>query len=51
MRARRRVLALALIMALILAPGVDFLVGLRLPRFVALLVVLCTLVVGIGLLG
>jgi predicted PurR-regulated permease PerM len=45
------VFALALIMALALAPAVDFLVGLGLPRFLALLVVLCALAVGIGLLG
>ena len=45
------VFALALIMALVLAPAVDFLVGLGLPRFLALLAVLCALAVGIGLLG
>ena len=45
------VLALALIIALILAPAVDLLVRLRLPRFLALLVVLAGVVVGFGLLG
>lgn len=45
------VLALALIIALILAPAVDLLVRLRFPRFVALLVVLAGVVVGFGLLG
>jgi predicted PurR-regulated permease PerM len=45
------VLALALIIALILAPAVDLLVRLRFPRFLALLVVLAAVVVGFGLLG
>jgi predicted PurR-regulated permease PerM len=45
------VLALALIIALILAPAVDLLVRLRFPRFLALLVVLAGVVVGFGLLG
>jgi predicted PurR-regulated permease PerM len=45
------VLALALIIALILAPAVDLLVRLRFPRFLALLVVLAGLVVSFGLLG
>ena len=45
------VLALALIMALVLTPAVEFLVGLGLPRFLALVAVLCAFVVGIGLLG
>lgn len=45
------VLALALLIALILAPAVDLLVRLRFPRFLALLVVLSGVVVGFGLLG
>lgn len=45
------VLALALLLALILAPAVNFLVRLRFPRFLALLVVLGGVVVGFGLLG
>ena len=45
------VLALALIIALVLAPAVDLLVRLKFPRVLALLVVLGALGVGIGLLG
>src|SRR5919202_5710738 len=45
------VLALALLIALILDPAVNLLVGLRFPRFLALLVVLGSVLVGIGLLG
>lgn len=45
------VLALALLMAMILAPAVDLLVRIKLPRFLALLVVLVGVVVGFGLLG
>src|SRR5919199_3301462 len=45
------VLALALLIALILDPVVNLLVRLRIPRFLALLVVLAGAVVGIGLLG
>ncbi len=45
------VLALALLIALILDPAVNLLVRLRLPRFLALLVVLACVVVGLGLLG
>ncbi len=45
------VLALALLIALILDPAVNLLVRLRLPRFLALLVVLAGVVVGLGLLG
>jgi predicted PurR-regulated permease PerM len=45
------VLALALLIALILDPAVNLLVRLRFPRFLALLVVLAGVVVGIGLLG
>src|SRR5919202_2944198 len=45
------VLALALLIALILDPAVNLLVRLRIPRFLALLVVLAGVVVGIGLLG
>jgi len=45
------VLALALLIALILAPAVDFLVYLKFPRILALLVVLAGAVVGFGLLG
>jgi predicted PurR-regulated permease PerM len=45
------VLALALLIALILDPAVNLLVRLRIPRFLALLVVLASVVVGIGLLG
>lgn len=45
------VLALALLIALILAPAVDLLVYLRFPRILALLVVLAGVVLGLGLLG
>ncbi|MBA4114972.1 MAG: AI-2E family transporter [Rubrobacter sp.] len=45
------VLALALLMAMILAPAVDALVRIRFPRFLALLVVVAGVVVGFGLLG
>ncbi len=45
------VLALALLIALILAPAVDLLVYLKFPRVLALLVVLAGVVVGFGLLG
>src|ERR671938_372293 len=45
------VLALALLIALILDPAVNLLVRLRFPRFLALLVVLAGVVVGLGLLG
>src|SRR5215210_5444417 len=45
------VLALALLIALILAPAVDLLVRLKFPRFLALLVVLGGVIVGFGLLG
>lgn len=45
------VLALALLMALILAPAVDLLVYLKFPRVLALLVVMAGVVVGFGLLG
>ncbi len=45
------VLALALLIALILAPAVNLLVRLKLPRFLALLVVLSGVVLGFGLLG
>src|SRR3712207_5933105 len=45
------VLALALIIALVISPAVDLLVGLGLPRFLALAVVVGTVAVGIGLLG
>ncbi len=45
------VLALALLIALILDPAVNLLVSLRFPRFLALLVVLGGVVVGLGLLG
>lgn len=45
------VLALALIIALVLAPAVGFLVGLGLPRFLALVVVVGAVVVGVGLVG
>ena len=45
------VLALALLIALILDPAVNLLVRLRLPRFLALLVVLAGVVVGLSLLG
>jgi predicted PurR-regulated permease PerM len=45
------VLALALLIALILDPAVNFLVRLRLPRLLALLVVLAGVVVGLSLLG
>ncbi len=45
------VLALALIMALVLAPAVDYMVGLGFPRFLALVVVVGAVVLGIGILG
>ena len=45
------VLVLALLMALVLAPAVDFLVGLGLPRFLALVAVVLGVVVSFGLLG
>src|ERR671933_540142 len=45
------VLALALLIALILDPAVNLLVRLRFPRFLALLVVLASVVVGLGLLA
>ena len=45
------VLALALLIALILDPAVNLLVRLRFPRFLALLVVLAGVVVGLSLLG
>ena len=45
------VLALALLIALILDPAVNFLVRLRFPRFLALLAVLGGVFVGFGLLG
>ncbi|MBV9454299.1 MAG: AI-2E family transporter [Rubrobacter sp.] len=45
------VLALALLIALILDPAVNLLVRLRLPRFLALLVVLVGVIVGLSLLG
>lgn len=45
------VLVLALLIALVLAPAVDFLVGVGLPRFLALLVVVMGVVVAFGLLG
>jgi predicted PurR-regulated permease PerM len=45
------VLALALLIALILAPAVDLLVRSKFPRFLALLVVLGGVIVGFGLLG
>lgn len=45
------VLALALLIALILAPAVDLLVYMKVPRVLALLVVLAGVVVGFGLLG
>ncbi len=45
------VLALALLMAMILAPAVDALVRIRFPRVLALLVVVAGVVVGFGLLG
>jgi predicted PurR-regulated permease PerM len=45
------VLALAFLIALILDPAVNLLVRLRFPRFLALLVVLGVVVVGVGLLG
>ncbi len=45
------VLVLALLIALVLAPAVDFLVGVGLPRFLALLVVVMGVIVSFGLLG
>ena len=45
------VLVLALLMALVLAPAVDFLVGLGLPRSLALIAVVMGVVVSFGLLG
>ena len=45
------VLVLALLIALVLAPAVDFLVGVGLPRFLALLVVVMGVIVAFGLLG
>ena len=45
------VLVLALLIALVLAPAVDFLVSIGLPRFLALLVVVLGVVVTFGLLG
>lgn len=45
------VLVLALLIALVLAPAVDFLVGVGLPRFLALLVVVMGVILSFGLLG
>lgn len=45
------VLALALLIAMILDPAVHLLVRLKIPRFLALLVVLGGVIVGFGLLG
>ena len=45
------VLVLALLIALVLAPAVDFLVGLGLPRSLALVAVVLGVVVAFGLLG
>lgn len=45
------VLVLALLIALVLAPAVDFLVAVGLPRFLALFVVVMGVVVTFGLLG
>ena len=45
------VLVLALLIALVLAPAVDFLVGLGLPRSLALVAVVVGVIVAFGLLG
>ena len=45
------VLVLAVLIALVLAPAVDFLVGVGLPRFIELLVVVMGVMVAFGLLG
>lgn len=45
------VLVLAVLIALVLAPAVGFLVGVGLPRFLALLVVVMGVIVAFGLLG